>query len=114
MTTLQARSTDESIPLELVVNREGIGVGGLRCTVAVRRVDAPSEYLDWSDGSFKTSCWATRDRLLADLGFGFYQVRLQIASLGFAKESLPVSLVAEYCTYAGGVTKQATDDIIIE
>jgi hypothetical protein len=80
----QVEVTETALPLELVVDQLGLGpVTGLSPTVAVRNISLgfPWSYLDWSDMTFKTSGWTTKNQVMTEVGGGFYQQILDVAAL---------------------------------
>ena len=66
-------------PLELVVSLDGAGVPGLHPVVSIRDVSS-NNYLDFADGTLKASGWTTKAASMTDLGTGFYQRVLAVAS----------------------------------
>jgi hypothetical protein len=73
MSQIHAERTQTNVPLYLSVTRTGAGgVAGLTAVVAIRDGQSTTSYLDWSDQTFKTSGWTTREAAMADLGGGFY------------------------------------------
>lgn len=59
-------------PLSLFVVENGVGVTGLSCTVALRNATTTDSYLDFSDGTFKTSGWTLQFAPLTEIGTGRY------------------------------------------
>ena len=92
----QVAPAETALPLELNVSELGVGgLTGLSPTVAVRNISAgtPARYLDWSDGTFKTSGWTTKYSVLSEVERGTYQRTLNVAALSLAAGT---KLSAEY------------------
>lgn len=92
----QVDPNETALPLELNVSVLGVGgLTGLQPTVAVRNITAgfPSKYLDWSDGTFKTSGWATKYAVMTEIERGTYQLTLNVAGFYFTALT---KLSAEY------------------
>lgn len=115
MATIEADYNDDSVPLELVVDRIGVGgVPGLACTVAVRLSPTTNSYLDWSDNTFKVAGWGVKDQPMTDLGNGIYQQILNVAALGFTPlTGLPQKLIAEYTSPGAGTSGIASDTLYV-
>ena len=77
MATVFAKSASIA-PLSLLITEDGAGVEGLVPTVALRDT-ATGAYLDFVDGTFKTTGWTKRDAPTTDLGSGRYERALAIA-----------------------------------
>lgn len=109
MTTLQV-ARDGVAPLELIVSDADGGVAGLTCAVAIRDAHTAQSYLDWSDGTFKTSGWMERTRALSEGLAGRYVLE---DGLDLDDITLPAAtevLVAEY-SISGDLVGAASDYI---
>lgn len=73
-------SNDTEAPIELAVDSSG-GVTGLTVTVAIRDPGDSTSYLDFNDGTFKTSAWTTKNKSLTEIGNGFYSTTLDISAI---------------------------------
>lgn len=67
MIALQVERTDTQLPVGYNGEQPGRSI-----TVRVRNGITADSYLDFADNTFKTSGWTERDRVLADIGDGFY------------------------------------------
>jgi len=109
---VQVDKATTSLPLFLTVNRAGAGgITGLSPTVAVRDASTLNSYLDFNDGTFKTSGWTTKYAALSEVERGHYQRSLDVSAL-------PVSafdvLMAEYHVDNGAdVVGDASDVLIV-
>lgn len=96
-----AESSDTSIPLNLTLEREGVGgITGKSPTVALRDGSTASSYFDWADGLFKTSGWTTKNAVMVEVGNGHYTRILNAAVAGTIVPGLV--LVAEFHVNDGG------------
>ncbi len=89
---------DETVPLQLAINRGGVGgVSGLAPTVRVRDAGATGSYLDWADFTFKTSGWTLQNHPMSDIGSGVYALPagLPLAAVTNLPTAQPL-LIAEY------------------
>lgn len=94
MSALEVEQLETALPLELTVDKLGLGgLTGLSPTVAVRNASTVDSYLDFSDNTFKTSGWTTKYAPMSEVERGHYQRLLNVASLGLA---VGFRLVAEY------------------
>lgn len=110
MTTYVVPVSSTPIPLNLTVTQEGVGgVEGLSPTVAMRRGEDPTLYLDWADSTFKTSGWTQRYATMVNLGRGHYNRALALATIGAEPDDL---FVVEYHVNEGAVKGDATDIVI--
>lgn len=92
-------TSDTSVSLDLTVAQAGVGgLDGLTPTVAIRKADtAPSPtpfYLDFDDGTFKTSGWGTKKAPLTGYGDGRYTRIVDMTALNSVAAN--DQLVAEY------------------
>jgi hypothetical protein len=84
--TISAEASDSAVPLNLTVNfGTSGGVAGLTAVVALRDGATTDSYLDFSDNTFKTSGWVTRQTPAAEvdpvLSPGVYQYVLNLAAI---------------------------------
>lgn len=99
-------------PLILTVTKVGVGgVSGLSPTVAFRKVSPSNQYLDWSDFTFKTAGWTTKNASMSDLGGGHYQHQLDLTNISAADGD---QYVAEYVVPDSGSEGVDCDVFIIE
>ena len=68
--TVVAERTEVAAPLEIQVNDNSGGVTGLTVLVAVRDAQTANSWLDFSDLTFKTSGWTTRQAAVAEVSAG--------------------------------------------
>lgn len=108
MSAITTERTASGVDLTLT---DPAATAGLTAVVAIRDGDDPTSYLDFSDDTFKTSGWTTKQAAMTDLGGGHYNVALDLSAM----TNLPATtdqLVAEYAT-SGAVTSAAHDTIQI-
>jgi hypothetical protein len=103
------------VPLDLTVDREGIGgVTGLtpaQVTVALRDASTLGSYLDWADNIFKLAGWTTKYAGLTEVERGHYQ-RSFDSSLVPSVVSGSV-LAAEFRADDGAVIKGDDLDLVV-
>ena len=74
----------EPFPVNLTVDREGVGgISGLTPTAAVRRT-TDSAYMDWADYIFKFGGWGTKYQSMGEIERGHYQQTLHLENLTLA------------------------------
>ena len=102
---------EDTLPLALVVNREGAGgVTGLSPTVALRR-GTNAEYLDWQDSSWKTSGWSVKYAALTEAEQGHYT---RVLDLTAVQAEPGQSFIAQYSVDGGaGSRGVAVDEILV-
>ena len=90
-----AESSDTSIPLNLTLEQEGVGgITGKAPTVALRDGSTTNSYFDWSDNTFKTAGWTTKDAPMTEIGNGHYT---RILNAALAATVVPgLVLIAEF------------------
>lgn len=102
--------TETAFPFTLTIEEEGVGgVIGKAPTVAVRDGATVDSYLDFGDGTFKTSGWATKFASMTDLGTGTYQRVLNVTTTAIA---VGMFLVAEYAVDDGVDVVGVEHDVI--
>lgn len=107
-----AASTDIKVPLELIIEQEGIGgVTGKSPIVRLRDGTTSNSYLDFADNTFKTSFWTTQDQALAEIGNGHYSYVLDLSLITVLV--VGNMLVAEFMVDDGGDIIGSDHDIII-
>jgi len=83
-TTIKAARTATAVPLVLQLNTATGGATGLAPTVRVTDASSapalPSD-LDFSDDTFKTVGWVTRDAAMTELGLGAYKRTLDVSAI---------------------------------
>jgi hypothetical protein len=109
---LTADFDDDDYPLNLTLNKEGVGgLIGLLPTVAVRLGASTSTYLDFDDLTFKTSGWGTRDEQMVEVGEGRYTRSLDLSSVtGLSAGDV---LSAEFSVDNGADVVGVTSDTIV-
>lgn len=101
-------SPRQTIPLFLSITVAGEGgQPGLSPTVALRRV-SDGFYLDFGNNTFRDAGWAVRNAVLDDLGDGFYQRLLNLATVNVLPTSV---LIAEYSVSNGGSINAIANDV---
>ena len=95
--------------LALTVNNGG-GVSGLVAFVALRRAETPDSYLDFSDLTFKTSGFVTKEATMTEVGGGHYAYTLDLATIAASLPAATEELIAEYRT--SGSLVGVSNDII--
>ena len=110
MSQIHAERTQTNVVLPLAVSRDG-GLAGMTAVVAIRDGNSSTSYLDFSDNTFKSAAWVTRQAPLTDLGGGFYARLLNVAAITNLPGSTHV-LVAEYTVTGniGGVDIGGVDE----
>lgn len=110
MSQIHAERTQTNVVLPLAVSSDG-GLAGMTAVVAIRDGNSSTSYLDFSDNTFKSAAWVTRQAPLTDLGGGFYARLLNVAAI----TNLPGTthaLIAEY-TVTGNVGGVDEDHILL-
>lgn len=110
MSQIHAERTQTNVVLPLAVSSDG-GLAGMTAVVAIRDGNSSTSYLDFSDNTFKSAAWVTRQAPLTDLGGGFYARLLNVAAI----TNLPGTthaLIAEYTVTGnvGGVDVGGVDE----
>lgn len=79
---LLVERSNTGVPLAVTIDREGTGgVTGLVPTVALRNARTVNSYLDFGDGTFKTSGWATKYATMTEIERGHYQRLVDFSSI---------------------------------
>ncbi len=103
-------SFNEPHPLILAVNGFGGGITGLSPVVAIRDTSTVGLYLDFSDLTFKTSGWTTRQAAMTEVGDGRYFLAGGADPfLWTPRPDVPTYFSAEYEAPGLGIS----DDLII-
>jgi hypothetical protein len=107
-----AELTDTAISLDLTVEQEGQGgVSGLTPTVAIRRSDDSSLYLDFDDFSFKSAGWVEKYADMVHTERGQYTYTLDITAV---PDMLPGDYFSvEYHVDESGVVGDARDRLMV-
>ena len=88
----QLVSPRQVVPLFLTISRSSTGgVPGMSPTVELRRTSDGS-YLDFSDNTFKSVGWVSRQGALNDIGGGCYQRTLDLATIGAVVKDVLVAI----------------------
>lgn len=108
---LEFDRTDTAAGLELTVTKDPTGgVTGLTPTVAIRLLPTTDSYLDFNDGTFRTSGWGTKFATMSEVGRGHYHRTLNVASLALASGT---KLVAEYHFDGSGLVGDTSEMLVI-
>lgn len=102
-----------SLPLDLVVDQDGVGgVAGISPapTVAVRDASTTDSYLDWGDNTFKTAGWTLKNAPLTDVGGGHYRRALNVSTLPLA---VGARFVAEFRVSTSTMKGEDADSYLI-
>jgi hypothetical protein len=109
-TLLIAELTDDAVPLQLTVEREGVGgVTTVTPTVALRDAATTNSYLDFADNQFKTAGWATKYQPMVHTERGLYLHVLDMSALNIEAGQF---LSAEYYVNEAGVIGVDNDVIL--
>lgn len=104
-------AADQTIPLPLTIEQEGVGgVTGKSPTVALRDGATLNSYLDWNDLTFKTGGWTTKYTTMSEVERGHYQQDLDLSAIGAVIGNI---FVAEYHVDDGGVVKGDAIDVVV-
>ena len=99
------------LPLSLTVNRAGEGgITGLSPVVALRRATTAGSYLDWADGTFKTSGWTVKFAAMNEAERGHYVRTLDLATVPGVTAG--VFMLAEYSVDNGGDVVGEAQDVV--
>ena len=108
---LVAQATDTAVPLDLTITAEGVGgVTGKSPTVAIRDATTTTDYLDWTDSTFKAAGWTNKYGTMTEIERGHYQRSLDATAVA-AIVSGSV-LVAEFYVDDGASTVGVGHDLI--
>lgn len=112
-TAMLIEKTDTGVPLALTIDQSGIGgLTGQAPTVAIRRGDSTTLYLDWTTGLFAAAGWGTKFASMTEIERGHY-VRILNAATA-AGILAGQSLVVEYRVDNGaGIIGDAHDLITV-
>lgn len=92
--SLVFEKTATAAPLDLTITKNGVGLTGLVPTVRLRDASTTTSYLDFADGTFKSSGWTLRDAPLGEIGRGHYQRTIDVATTSGVLPGM--ALAAEY------------------
>lgn len=99
------------LSLSLTVNRAGAGgITGLAPTVALRRATTAGSYLDWDDGTFKTSSWSTKYASMTEAERGHYARTLDLSAVPGATTG--VFMLAEFSVDNGSDVVGEAHDVV--
>ena len=102
---------DQIVPLELTIEQEGVGgVTGKSPTVRLRDATTTNSYLDFSDNTFKTFGWTTKNASMLEVGRGHYTRSLDLGLI--TSLVLGNVMVAEYIVDDGGDVVGEDHDLI--
>ncbi len=110
MSLIIAEYAQSDVVLSVSVSDDG-GVAGLTALVALRDGPTTNNYLDWSDMTFKTSGWVTRETPMSDIGNGFYTYTLDLSAIT-NHPTVSRQLIAEY-RFSGVIDAVSKDHILI-
>lgn len=111
MDLIIAETIDTDISLDLTITRGGVGgITGLSPTVSIRDGATTNSFLDFSDNTFKTSGWGTKDASMSDVGRGHYRRALDVSA--FSPAAGAVFIVEYHVDNGGDVVGDAHDKLI--
>ena len=111
MSVALVTAPDLSVPLELTIDKEGVGgVVGKSPTVRIRDGATTSSFLDWGDNTFKAAGWAQVDRPLTEVGSGHYTEMLDLVTIGAVVGNV---FIAQYDVNDGGDVVGVAHDVIL-
>ena len=110
-TSTQVDLADTDFGLTFTVTQDGIGgVTGETPTVAIRRAESTTLYLDFADNTFKSAAWTTKYAPLAEVERGHYQRNFDASAVTLTAGDV---LVAEYWIDDGGSVVADAHDLLI-
>ncbi len=111
MSVALVTAPDLTVPLELTIEKEGVGgVAGKVPTVRVRDGATTNSFLDWGDNAFKTAGWTQVDRPLTEVGSGHYTELLDLSALGAVVGNI---FIAQYAVNDGADVVGDAHDVIL-
>lgn len=111
MELIIAETTDTLVSLDLTVDRGGVGgITGLSPTVSLRDAATLDSFLDFSDNTFKTVGWTTKNAPMSSAGRGHYRRTLDVTA--FSPSAGDIFVVEYHVDDGGDVVGDAHDKLI--